>query len=383
MAASDEDSPVLPPLVDQRPKPQRRLTAEEWADLRRTRNYTAIFKAIRPQWTIAIERTRPSWCQGWCESIDHDPEEPIDLEYIRDQWGGQRFKLTLNDELGQYVTSFRVPIDGPPKRFGEIIESDEAIARREKREARELELAAIQRNPQQTAPAPAIDSSLISVFKDALKASTSAKDSQIDFLTDIVKEHFNRQPEKPRDLQDVLELAKSMREFMDTFGMGQGGSDDVWGSNAAKFLDILDGKQKLDERRKQLPGKGGKQGQRKIKLVKNLGSSNDSATRGLDRSAAGPHDTPAGSGAFAAPPGEESQLTNAELATTLAGMDATDAAAVFMGTLYQMEPKKRAQVVGMLMDEDPDELLDDDDDAGGDDEGNDEGTEQGSSEAAS
>ena len=326
----------------------RPLTKEEWAALRNEQNYAAIFRSMRPNWTVKIDRTRPTWCIGWCETVDFDPDEPIDLEYIRTNWGGQRFKCEIHDELGQYVTVFRISIDAAPRRFGKLAEHPDDIERRKKREDLEREMSI---RPQNAAPAPAIDPTIGQILADSIKTVGSSKDSQLAFVTDLLKDKFDAEPEGRRDMKELMELATSMKEFAELLGMtpGEGGGDDFWGVNATKLLDILDRKSESDRRRseKSRPDESFKQkGQRQIRVVKNLGNADP------------------GRGAVRPPvPVAAADLSRTQLAATLSSMSPIDAATVFMSTLSKMSPDDREELTSILM---GGQEFEDDDDQGED-----------------
>jgi len=70
---------------------------------------------------LAISRDRPRWCVGHLDTWEID--EPISLSDIAQEFGGQKFSLKVLDNNGKYVkgTSYKVSIDGEPKRDGRII----------------------------------------------------------------------------------------------------------------------------------------------------------------------------------------------------------------------------------------------------------------------
>lgn len=344
-----------------------RLTREQWNQLKEERDYDGIFNALAPDWSVQIERLRPTWCDGWCETVSHDPEEPIDLDYIRDQWGGQRFKLRIKDEVGRYVTAIYVKIDGDPKRWGKRVPHPEEVEHDRKRETRELDLAAMRNQPQQTTPAPpAIDPTIGQLLADSIKSAASSKDAQVEYLADLVKQSM-KDAGKNRELDDVLKTATTMKQFMEDFGIGGGSqSDDFIGSNLGKFIDLLDKKDELDKRKQRPPQQQQQPGQRQIRVV-NLGPTGSvppSQTVGAQQA---PAAAPPGGGA--PPPGAPAELNRSELACTLAGMDPTDATAVLLSALAKMEPEKRHELENMLMGQYvPEGEYEEDDDDEGDDE---------------
>jgi hypothetical protein len=344
-------------MSDTDQKTTRPLTPQELAEHRNAQNYAALFRSVLPAWSISISRLRPSWCAGWCETLDADPEHPIDLDYIRDTWGGQSFKVVINDDLNRYVTSFRFGIDAPPRRDGRRLESPDEADRRRRREDRELELQRIHANPP-AAPAPVIDPTIGSLLLESMKSATSAKEDQFGFVRDLLTKHMAKEPESRRDLKEMMELAKSMREMADLFGIGdkpEGG--DMWGNAAAKILDVLDRKNQIDAAKThpQLPSKA-----KRLRVIKNPGSLPQQADPVVEQ-AVQPTVQP-----------KTAEIDRTSLAATLAGMSPMDAAAVTMSALSQMPPENRYQLMEMLgggldeLDYDDDEDIEDLDESGKD-----------------
>jgi len=303
--------------------------------MREEKNYLGLFRSMHEDWTLSIERVRPTWCEGWCETISQDPEQPLDLEYIREQWGGQRFKLVIRDGGQHYVTSFRVSIDAPPKRGGIIVKHPDEIERERRMEELERERSARAMTPA-AAPAPAIDPTLGQMLADSIKSIGESKDAQVNMLWKMVDKKTS-EPEGRRDMKELLELAGSMREFADMFGINQGGDSggDFFSANAGRFLDMLDKKQELDLR-KQPGGPGAPRGQRQIRVVKNLGPNGEPAAASQQQQTAVQNP-------------ESENMSRNDLAVTLGGMSPMDSCAVLMGALHRMDPDDRSELLEMLM----------------------------------
>jgi hypothetical protein len=320
-----------------------RRTRDDWSRLRAKQDYAEIFGSFELGFTVNIERVQPTWCDGWCETISFDPEEPLNLEYIRDTWGGRRFKLEVRDQFGKYVTSFRISIDSPPRRFGRLIESPDEVDRRQRREDRELELRRLDRQPQQQpapAPAPVIDPTIGKILADSIAGSRNANSGELKFLRELAEKQLSREPQAKSDLKEMMELAKGMREMADMFGLAAPGDagDDIWGNNASKLLDLLGKKSELDElrARRRKPANAHKANSPKIRIVKNLGPAPSMGSAGDQQ------DHPR-------------ELSRAQLAATLAGMNAMDAASVVMATLAKMPADTREELTSILMGEEIEE----------------------------
>jgi len=81
----------------------------------------AMLKEIGAGWQVSIYRLQPSWCKGFLETIDmSDDEEPIDLDYIVKQWGGEKIKVRIKDPRKVYRGSVDIPLHSyPPRLYGE------------------------------------------------------------------------------------------------------------------------------------------------------------------------------------------------------------------------------------------------------------------------
>jgi hypothetical protein len=329
----------------------RRLTNQEWAELRNEKNFSALFRSLHPNWTVTLERTRPSWCTGWLETVDCDPDDPIDQEYIRDTWGGQRFRCIINDDLGQYVTSFRISIDAPPKRAGKLLDDPEAVEARRRADERVLDMERARLNP---APAPGLDPGMVTLLGDILKTNNNASKSELEFLKSLIA--LQRPEEGRRDLKELLELAVSMREMAGMFGLQVPGGTvapepDMWAANAAKFLEILTQKNQIDQRRpapSAAPAPSVPKA-RPVQIVQNLGALPPSRFP-----AAAPVPAPAAPSSpdvAAMPAGDPSSganMSRAALASTLACMEPMDAATVVMATLSEMPQANREKLLEIL-----------------------------------
>jgi len=62
--------------------------------------FSRIIKLLRPGYSIQIYRTQPTWCKGYCETVDVLDNDTIDLPYLVETWGGKAFSLRVCDEKG-------------------------------------------------------------------------------------------------------------------------------------------------------------------------------------------------------------------------------------------------------------------------------------------
>lgn len=69
-------------------------------------------------WRCKITRVAPSWCDGTLQTIDVDPSSPIDIEDIRETWGGRKLVLTLIDGQGRFRKRINLKFPEPPMSHG-------------------------------------------------------------------------------------------------------------------------------------------------------------------------------------------------------------------------------------------------------------------------
>lgn len=87
----------------------------------------SIAALLRPGVTLHIERTRPTWCAGWCENFTIEPGEDLAglYEHVKAEWGGGRYRIFVlgggNSELGLEGS---IAIAGEPRHEGRPLVRD-------------------------------------------------------------------------------------------------------------------------------------------------------------------------------------------------------------------------------------------------------------------
>lgn len=82
-------------------------------------------------WRCRVVRLSPSWCDGTLETFDIDPSSPIDIEEIRQSWGGRRLQLLLIDDRGKMRKRINMKFPDPPRNNGQPIAPPGAVAANE------------------------------------------------------------------------------------------------------------------------------------------------------------------------------------------------------------------------------------------------------------
>lgn len=84
----------------------------------------ALAEHVRPGITLRIERTRPSWAAGFLEDFPIEPDSGgINglLSHLRDEHGGQHYRLTALGAGDQVLYTGSVPVSGPVRERGKPI----------------------------------------------------------------------------------------------------------------------------------------------------------------------------------------------------------------------------------------------------------------------
>ena len=110
------------PIRSTTPGPDVRRTA----DRAQATAAGALAEQLAPGTIARIERTKPTWCAGWLEDFTLEDGESGELrEYIREEYGGRSYKLTMLAADLSVMWSTRIAIAGKPKMDGRDIDRDE------------------------------------------------------------------------------------------------------------------------------------------------------------------------------------------------------------------------------------------------------------------
>lgn len=219
--------------------------------------------------TLQIKRLQPTWCDGILCEEEIDPHDPVDLEQIREQWGGRKLTLTLRQH-GIYRTSTTLKFPDEPKKNSVELINPEIAAR------------ALPPPPPPAPPAPPPDDSgnklleivlgmqnqqaiaLAEIQKTA--ADTIAKAQEISAATqkqtlegqvDELKKQIQEmgqgggpQGDKKSALDGIKEMAATMKEIEEirgSFGGGGGGEESSFLSEGIKqFMGLEMEKKKFE-----------------------------------------------------------------------------------------------------------------------------------------
>lgn len=85
----------------------------------------AAQRSLRPAVIVRIERLQPHWCSGWLEDYALSSGNVLALlPYLRDEWGGTSYRLSILGPDNVAVSDHEQPIAGPPRDRGRLIDRD-------------------------------------------------------------------------------------------------------------------------------------------------------------------------------------------------------------------------------------------------------------------
>lgn len=142
----------------------------------------AMAAHIKPGVRLRLWRMRPTWCSGWLEDFALERGEGLGylLEHIRDEYGGQSYKvevLGLGDAL---LSEGTLAVSGPPREHGRPID-------RAKWECRDDEPVRADVAQTTRAPSPAFDMrAVVDVAKMFFDMQRAQSDSQLASVRQMV-----------------------------------------------------------------------------------------------------------------------------------------------------------------------------------------------------
>lgn len=168
-----------------------------------------ILGSVQSGYSISIYRVRPSWCKGFLERIELLGNEPVDLEYLADTWGGDVLRLRICDKTGTYRGGCDVPMMSYPPRFrGKKLVRNFALDD-------DIPAGARLAGQPQFIPMPQAQNNNLETVLNILKQTRSEDLATMrDLLTSVPIEP----PIVGNTLGNVVELAQQFQELKSIFG---------------------------------------------------------------------------------------------------------------------------------------------------------------------
>lgn len=322
---------------------EHKKTKEEIAaDLEDAHTIEQLLSMVGVGWSISLNRIRPSWCKGWLETIDISPDEPLDMDYIADTWGGESIKLRLMNDRGKYRGGKVIHIAREPLRHGRPIEHPDDKRSRLERENRSRDFR--EESARLNAAQPKQDNSVFTMLVDVLKDSNA---SSAEVYKDLLK---NQNKQGPMGISEVVAFANGLKELQGVFGddsknSGGGDSDDE--NMLGTFVGILERAHERDVKREDR-----KETRREHEARRTGSRKRQDPLPG--RTGASVHQIPNPKTTSPEPPLEAAQDAAPDaddelaLSEELSELDPAEAAEVLGEAFTMMSPEKRAQTMKLL-----------------------------------
>jgi len=202
-----------------------------------------FFDGISSSCTVGVYREQPKNLQSYLEEIElSDGKNPIDMEYLKNKWGGRVLKLIIRGEDGRWSRRLLIPMRSyPPKVDGQVIP----------------EWGPLMQNPSETSVAqPRVENTNpIEMFRqmnEILKSNAqpvSTNDTMAAIMVPLMQSLIERsfsQPApnpaltgNPNSLLEMMTAMKAMRDFVaPQFKETENSKDDNSNPMIMKLMDI-------------------------------------------------------------------------------------------------------------------------------------------------
>lgn len=203
-------------------RPERTLPkSNEDIKLEKTRT---MLEGIRPGWSMAIERKQPGWCGGYLERVECTEDEPLDIEYIIEQWGGKLMRLRILDERGRYTGGCDLNLRAYPPKFRGVVISQEVIDHPGITKATQAmaQLPAPQQNP---AAPQSKQPNLIELLGILQKTRSQDLATLKMLFTDVQQPQpvYQQQTGSLGGIDEVIHFAEKFKQLQGLFGSSAGG----------------------------------------------------------------------------------------------------------------------------------------------------------------
>jgi len=208
-------------------------------------------------WRCQIVRISPSWCDGTLETVNVDPTVPIDIEEIRQSWGGRRLQLVLIDDRGRMRKRINLKFPDPPRNNGQAISPPGAVAVNEAGQAlaapdpgenyrKILELLIKNQESQKTSYAQALEVRLADLERqlNSLRSMPAAAPAPIGAAPQIVPALAQPVPQAVDVIAQVSNMISQVDNLRSAIGrstpadVAEGGGSDVLNDAIKQILQI-------------------------------------------------------------------------------------------------------------------------------------------------
>lgn len=206
-----------------------------------------FFSSLQPGCTLLIERVQPSWCAGVLEEITVS-DEPPDLEYFINTWGGEVLSVKLRGKSGRLGGSYKLPLKSyPPLLYGQKLNPPDK-AQKFRTDSQPQQNERPQLMISHPAPSPSaspfnlekiiggVTAALPFVFK-YLENQSAKRDQQFALMLNLANRN------QSGGIGDITKVGQAMVQlnqlFQQTAGAGGGGGGDDVTSFIPQALEVV------------------------------------------------------------------------------------------------------------------------------------------------
>lgn len=179
------------------------------ADSYQAQRFTAAAGELGNAIAVRIHRMRPAWCAGFLEDWPLDAGGGMAglLEYLRDEHGGQLYRVEVLGPDGDPLHEVRLPVAGPPRELGRVIDR----GRYEGAMRGDVEPATVA-----VAPAPAAPSSdplVAMLVKSLVEGQTRDRNSS----AELMREHSQQTINAVREVAQLVAQRQTEEQRQSSF----------------------------------------------------------------------------------------------------------------------------------------------------------------------
>jgi hypothetical protein len=229
MSEAAKTEPNDHPDEEKKPTNRPKLTLSEDSDL------NDVLRGLPIGWKVSVTRKKPKWAAGHLDTCELDPGEGLDLDDLRDTWGGGTYELRILDPQGYYRGKKSLQFQGAPRLDGQTIAQNTGPAAAPP--------------PPPPPPAPHTDPALLDLLKQANANAAAAQTQMITFLSarlidmearimQMQKAPTAAAPAKdPIDtIRDTAEAFRALQELSGSITPPEGAAAPILGPELQKVL---------------------------------------------------------------------------------------------------------------------------------------------------
>lgn len=176
-------------------------------------SFEQMLGELQEGYKLSLWRLKPSWCKSHLETteiaLDGDKKFNLDLDEIKETWGGGQIQIKILDNQGVFVGAKSVYLHGPPREHGVRLYSPSELDRQEQMKLEEMRLQS-KKNEQDT-----------KMMDFMIAMATNNNNNNNNDLIKIMFEQMTKNKSidgQPSLLGQMSEMMQAMNMFKEQFG---------------------------------------------------------------------------------------------------------------------------------------------------------------------